>query len=62
MKVEITKAPVAETEMLVRKPVAEVFEAFVDPWITTQFWSAIRPNGSPGRSPSSRRTSSTASG
>ena len=24
--------------MLIRKPVAEVFEAFVDPAITTQFW------------------------
>lgn len=38
MKSEITKAPVAETEMLIRKPVAEVFEAFIDPDITTNFW------------------------
>lgn len=38
MKAEITKAPVAETEMLIRKPVAEVFEAFIDPGITTNFW------------------------
>lgn len=38
MKSEITKAPVAETEMLIRKPVAEVFEAFIDPEITTNFW------------------------
>lgn len=38
MKVEITKAPVAEAEMLIRKPVAEVFEAFIDPGITTKFW------------------------
>jgi uncharacterized protein YndB with AHSA1/START domain len=29
---------VAKAEMLIRKPVAEVFEAFVDPAITTKFW------------------------
>ena len=28
----------AKAEMLIRKPVAEVFKAFVDPAITTQFW------------------------
>jgi len=28
----------AKAEMLVRKPVAEVFEAFVDPAITSKFW------------------------
>jgi uncharacterized protein YndB with AHSA1/START domain len=38
MNAEITRAPVAETEMLIRKPVADVFEAFVDPAITTNFW------------------------
>lgn len=38
MKEEITQAPVAETEMLIRRPVAEVFEAFIDPDITTSFW------------------------
>jgi len=38
MKAEITKAPVAETDMLIRKPVAEVFAAFVDPAITINFW------------------------
>jgi uncharacterized protein YndB with AHSA1/START domain len=27
-----------KAELLIRKPVAEVFEAFVDPAITTQFW------------------------
>lgn len=27
-----------EAQMLIRKPVAEVFEAFVNPEITTQFW------------------------
>ena len=31
-------APVARAEMLIRKPVAEVFEAFVDPAITSRFW------------------------
>ena len=31
-------APVASAGMLIRRPVAEVFEAFVDPGITTQFW------------------------
>ena len=29
---------IAKTEMLIRKPVAEVFEAFIDPAITTKFW------------------------
>lgn len=29
---------VARTGMLIRKPVAEVFAAFVDPRITTRFW------------------------
>ena len=31
-------APTAEVQMLIRKPVEEVFEAFVDPAITTKFW------------------------
>jgi uncharacterized protein YndB with AHSA1/START domain len=30
--------PVAKAEMLIRTPVAEVFEAFVDPAITSRFW------------------------
>ncbi len=30
--------PVAKAEMLIRKPVAEVFQAFIDPEITTKFW------------------------
>jgi uncharacterized protein YndB with AHSA1/START domain len=34
----LTQAPVMKTGMLIRKPVAEVFEAFVNPDITTQFW------------------------
>ena len=32
------RAPVAETQMVIRRPVAEVFEAFVDPAITARFW------------------------
>ena len=38
MKVEITKSPAAETGMLIRKPVADVFEAFIDPDVTINFW------------------------
>ena len=33
-----THQPHAKAEMLIRKPVADVFEAFVDPTITTKFW------------------------
>ena len=29
---------VAKAEMLIRKPVTHVFEAFVDPMITSKFW------------------------
>jgi len=36
MKVEKSKS--AEAQMLIRKPVAEVFNAFIDPAVTTQFW------------------------
>ncbi len=28
----------AKAEMLIRRPVAQVFEAFVDPEVTTKFW------------------------
>jgi uncharacterized protein YndB with AHSA1/START domain len=35
---EITQIPVAKAEMLIRRPVAEVFEAFIDPAITSKFW------------------------
>ncbi len=31
-------APIAKTQMLIRKPAAEVFQAFVNPAITTKFW------------------------
>lgn len=36
MKLE--SVPIAETGMLIRKPVSEVFEAFVNPAITSRFW------------------------
>jgi uncharacterized protein YndB with AHSA1/START domain len=35
----------SKAEMLIRKPVAEVFEAFVNPDITSKFWFT----GSSGR-------------
>jgi uncharacterized protein YndB with AHSA1/START domain len=35
---KITHMPIARAEMLIRKPVDEVFEAFVNPAITTKFW------------------------
>ena len=35
---QLTHRPVAKAGMLIRRPVADVFEAFVDPEITTQFW------------------------
>lgn len=34
----LTRPPVAKTGMLMRKPIADVFEAFVDPALTTRFW------------------------
>lgn len=35
---DIVQAPVAKAQMLIRRPVAQVFEAFVDPSITSRFW------------------------
>ena len=35
---QLTQVPVSKTGMLIRRPAAEVFEAFVDPDVTTQFW------------------------
>src|SRR4051794_4566310 len=32
------EALIAKSEMLIRKPVEEVFQAFIDPAITTHFW------------------------
>jgi uncharacterized protein YndB with AHSA1/START domain len=37
-KPQLTQIPVSKTGMLIRRPVEEVFEAFVDPTVTTQFW------------------------
>ena len=34
----LTQVPVTKTAMLIRRPVEEVFEAFVNPDITTKFW------------------------
>jgi len=36
--IHLTRAPVAQTQMLIRKPVEQVFEAFAEPAITTKFW------------------------
>src|SRR3990167_479926 len=35
---DIKTAPVVDTGMLIRRPAAEVFEAFADPSVTTKFW------------------------
>jgi uncharacterized protein YndB with AHSA1/START domain len=35
---QLTHVPVAKTGMLIRKPVEQVFEAIVDPEITSKFW------------------------
>lgn len=35
---QLTQVPIAKAEMLIRKPVTEVFEAFLNPEITTKFW------------------------
>ncbi len=35
---QLTQAPVAKAEMLIRKPVSQVFDAFVNPAVTTRFW------------------------
>jgi uncharacterized protein YndB with AHSA1/START domain len=37
-KLEILDPPVAHTAMLIRRPVSDVFEAIVDPAITSHFW------------------------
>lgn len=34
----LIRTPVVKTAMLIRRPAAEVFEAFVDPEVTTRFW------------------------
>src|SRR5262245_5368076 len=35
---QLKQVPVSKTGMLIRKPVADVFEAFINPAITTKFW------------------------
>jgi uncharacterized protein YndB with AHSA1/START domain len=35
---QLAKPPVARAAMLIRRPVAEVFQAFVDPAVTGKFW------------------------
>jgi len=35
---QLTHTPIAKAAMLIRKPIAEVFEAFIDPAITSRFW------------------------
>jgi uncharacterized protein YndB with AHSA1/START domain len=37
-ELRLTQPPVMKTGMLIRKPVAEVFRAFIDPSITRRFW------------------------
>ncbi|MFB3169518.1 SRPBCC family protein [Neobacillus sp. 179-C4.2 HS] len=34
----LNEKPVVKAEMLIRKPVEEVYEAFINPEITTKFW------------------------
>lgn len=35
---QLKHVPITKTGMLIRKPVADVFEAFINPDITTKFW------------------------
>jgi len=35
---QLEQVPVMKTGMLIRKPAGEVFQAFVDPSVTTKFW------------------------
>jgi uncharacterized protein YndB with AHSA1/START domain len=35
---QLTRVPMMETGMLIRRPAAEVFEAILNPEITTKFW------------------------
>ncbi|MFK0115222.1 SRPBCC family protein [Streptomyces sp. NPDC090994] len=37
-RLELTRPPAASASMIVRRPPAEVFEAFADPSVTTRFW------------------------
>jgi uncharacterized protein YndB with AHSA1/START domain len=35
---QLKQVPIAKTGMLIRRPVADVFEALVNPDITSKFW------------------------
>src|SRR5918994_6501331 len=35
---ELTQTPATDVGMLIRKPVDEVFDAFINPDVTTKFW------------------------
>jgi uncharacterized protein YndB with AHSA1/START domain len=35
---QLSQIPIAKTGMLIRRPVEEVFKAFVNPEVTTKFW------------------------
>ena len=37
-ELQLTTAPIAKAEMLIRRRPADVFEAFIDPEITKEFW------------------------
>ncbi|MBM7553013.1 SRPBCC family protein [Thalassobacillus pellis] len=34
----LNQSPIVQTDMLIRRPVGEVFEAFINPEITSKFW------------------------
>lgn len=38
LKFVMDENPIVETQMMIRRPIAEVFNAFIDPEITTKFW------------------------
>jgi uncharacterized protein YndB with AHSA1/START domain len=37
-QLQLTRVPEMKTGMLIRKPAADVYEAFVNPAVTTKFW------------------------
>ena len=43
---QLKQVPITKTGMLIRKPIADVFEAFVNPDITTRFWFTKAAEGS----------------
>src|SRR5215471_4074144 len=38
MNLQLTETPTMKTAMLIRRPIVEVFEAFVNPDVATKFW------------------------